>query len=469
MLSARRWLERLRAPRVEPVEWSRSMKVRFREASAAERDGFLAAGYQARHFFPHRWYALQKCGPDGARLAQWMSEVREPRRLWQLLLYATSPAIEEFPDQLFFDPDLNWHQQHGNRRGLAASVSVAVDGGTAYTAAHQSDLVQRVSRNRAFKTRVEKVFQGWHRLLLNAIAGFAADQGLRRVLVPSAQLAMTHTDQSRTVEPELFERVYDRAVRHQFAVIPDRGWWRLELERNRGALAPTARREERLESPRTLCLAHDIERGLGHRDVEPEFAREADREAPAALDRMLEIERRAGVRCTYDVVGTLLEDVRDPIERDGHCLAFHSYDHGPGEQLQACRRVDYRIKGYRPPRSVLTPELSDSALCWHNFEWLASSEYSLGFRVPRLVNRVVRIPILLDDFSMHRDGVSFDEWAGQAIRLLKEREFMVLSLHDCYGRHWLPGYERFLADLKQLARLRTLDEVAADLFMASAA
>jgi hypothetical protein len=468
-MSALRWLERWLAPRVERVEWSRSMPTTCQEASLREREAFLAAGYQARHFFPHRWYALRKCGPDGARMAQWMSGVRDPGRLWQLLLYAVSPAVDEFPDELFFDPELNWHQQHCGRRGLIASVSVAVAGDTAYTAVHQSDLVQRISRNRAFKTRVESVFKGWHRLLLNAITGFAAGQGLRRVRVPTAELAMTHTDRSRPVQPELFERIYDRAVQHQFAVTRDRGWWCLELGRNRHAMAPTTRRQELIESPRTLCLAHDIERGLGHRDVEPEFAREADREAPAALDRMLEIERRAGVRCTYDVVGTLVEETRAPIERDGHCLALHSYDHGPGEQLAACRRVDYRIKGYRPPRSLLTPELSDSALCWHNFEWLASSEYSLGFRVPRLVNRVVRIPILLDDFSMHRDGVSFDEWAGQAIRLLKEREFMVLSLHDCYAKHWLPGYERFLADLKQLARLRTLDEVAADLFLASAA
>lgn len=445
------------------------MTTFFHEASGHEREGFLAAGYRARHFFPHRWYALRKCGPDGSRLAQWMSGVRDPGRLWQLLLYATSPAIDEFPAELFFDPDLNWHQQHCNRRGLVASACMAVDGETVYTAAHQSDLVQRISRNRAFKTRVESVFKGWHRLLLNGIAGFATDHGLRRVCVPSAELATTHTDRTRTVQPELFERVYDRAIQHQFSVTREGGWWRLELGSNRGAVAPTTRREELIESTRTVCVAHDIERGLGHRDVEPEFAREADRNAPAALGHMLDIERRAGVRSTYHVVGCLIEEVRAPIERDGHCLAFHSYDHGSGDQLPACRRVDYRIKGYRPPRSVLTRELSDTVLCWHNFEWLASSESSLGFQVPRLENRVVKIPILLDDFAMHRDGTGFDEWARQALRLVEEREFVVLSLHDCYAGHWLSGYEQFLADLKKLARLRTLDEVAADVFLASAA
>jgi hypothetical protein len=445
------------------------MTTVFHEASAGQREGFVAAGYPARHFFPHRWYAIPKCGPDGARMAQWMCGVGDPGRLWQLLLYATSPALDEFPAELFFDPDLNWHLQHFNRPGLVASATMVIDGRTMYTAVHQSDLVQRISRRRAFKTRVESVFRGWHRLLLNSMTGFATDQGLRRVCVPSAELAMTHTDRTRTVQPELFERVYDRAVQHQFFVTREGGWWRLDLDRNRGAVAATTRREELIESPRTVCVAHDIERGLGHRDVDPEFAREADQNAPAALEQMLDIERRSGVRSTYSVVGCLLEELRAAIERDGHCLAFHSYDHGPGDQLPACRDVDYRIKGYRPPRSVLTRELSDPRLCWHNFEWLASSEYSFGFKVPRLENRVVKIPILLDDFAMHRDGTSFDEWAHHAIRLVEEREFVVLSLHDCYAGHWLAGYEQFLADLKKLARLRTLDQVAADVFIASAA
>jgi hypothetical protein len=445
------------------------MAAAFHEASENERQGFIAAGYQQRHFFPHRWYALRKCGPDGARMAEWMAGIKDPGRLWQMVLYATSPGIDEFPDAVFFDADVNWHQQHGNRRGLVASAALAVDGRTLYTATHQSDLVQRISRNRAYKTRVESAFKGWHRLLLNAIAGFAHERGLRRVLVPTAELAMTHTDKSRTVKPELFERVYDRAVQHQFAVTRQDRWWRVDLDRNRGAVAPTTRREELIDSARTVCVAHDIERGLGHRDVDPEFARRADRDAPAALDHMLDIERKAGVRGTYSVVGSFMNEVRAAIEQDGHCLAFHSYDHGPGEQLEACRRVDYRIKGYRPPRSVLTRELSDWALCWHNFEWLASSESSLGVMVPTLDNRVVKIPIQIDDFAMHQDGIGFEQWAREVLELVRTRDFVVVSLHDCYASHWLPGYERFLADLAGLARLRTLDEVAADLFLASAA
>ena len=52
----------------------------------------------------------------------------------------------------------------------------------------------------------------------------------------------------------------------------------------------------------------------------------------------------------------------------------------PVHQLPRCREVDYRIKGYRPPRSQITPELSDRNLLFHNFEWLASMMAELARR-----------------------------------------------------------------------------------------
>ncbi len=278
---------------------------------------------------------------------------------------------------------------------------------------------------------------------------------------------MEHTDRQRTVRPELFERVYDRAVHHHFRATQVDRWWSISLAANRAAIITPERREEECEFGKTVCVCHDIERGIGHRDVEPEFARQADAESAAALDRMLAIETRAGVRATYNVVGCILSEVRDRIEGAGHALGFHSYDHDTGrEQLAACRRVDYRIKGYRPPRSILTAELRAPHLCWHNFEWLASSVSSLGFGTPRLENRLVKIPILLDDFEMHRSGWSFEEWRRRAIEAIRKHDFIAFSLHDCYAAHWLPQYDALLDEIKAMARLRTLDELASDLFLA---
>lgn len=454
--------------RSEPLSWRPSMRAVAHDYPADSAERFVRAGYRARDFFPHEFHCLPKAGPDGCKLARRMCDHRGLGDLWQIVVHATSPAIDEFPAELFFDPDLLWHQQQFNRRGQVASVDLVAIGDVLFTMAHQSDLVQRISRRRAYKTRVEKVFQGWHHLLLNAVANVAAEHGFREIRVPTARLAMRHTDPARTVRPELFERVYDRAVHHHFRATPADGWWSISLARNRTAIVKADRREERRDAGKTVCLCHDIERGLGHREVDPAFARQADATSPAALDRMLAIEHAAGVRATYNVVGCFLPEVRARIEAPGHALAFHSYDHElDREQLGACRRVDYRIKGYRAPQSRLTAELRDASLCWHNFEWLASSVSSLGSSVPRLDHRLVTVPILIDDFEMHQHGLGFAEWRRRTIEAIRERDFVALSLHDCYAGHWLASYAEFLEEVKPMARLQTMDELAGDLYVAA--
>ncbi|HEY3258212.1 MAG TPA: hypothetical protein VGJ64_05105 [Gemmatimonadaceae bacterium] len=443
------------------------MGIVYHEAPQNFKEQFVAAGYRARHFFPHRFHYLPKCGPDGLLLAESMCGVSSPEQLWQIVLYASSPAIDEFPRELFFDQDIVWHQQHFNRVGQVASVDIALTAGAAFTMAHQSDLVQRISRRRELKTRVEKVFQGWHHLLLNAAAAFAADRGVHKLRVPSSRLAMENTDKSRHVQPELFERVYDRAVNQRFVAEAKGRWWSVDIARNRGAIVMPERRTEQIAFGKTVCICHDIERGIGHRGVDPEFARRAEGNSPAALAAMLDIEAKAGIATTYAVVGSILPEIRDDIERRGHCIAFHSFDHDTSrDQLEACRGVDYRIKGYRPPQSLLRPELLGTSLHRRNFEWLATSVSSLGFEEPRLENRLVKIPILDDDFELHRGVITFEEWSRRSIDAIRNQDFVALSLHDCYASHWLPHYQQFLEEVKPLARLRTLDEVSGDLFIA---
>src|SRR5262249_41731425 len=159
-------------------------------------------------------------------------------------------------------------------------------------------------------------------------------------------------------------------------------------------------RAEPVANEKTICICHDIERGLGHVGIDADFVGRAERSAAASLEAMLAAERAAKVRVTYNVVGVLLNEVRPQIAADRHCIGFHSYDHvieeggdAPTRQLAQCRTVDYRIKGYRAPRSIISPELTDANLCLRNFEWLASSVSSLGIRQPGMANRVVRMPI----------------------------------------------------------------------------
>jgi hypothetical protein len=169
-----------------------------------------------------------------------------------------------------------------------------------------------------------------------------------------------------------------------------------------------------------------------------------------------------GVHATYNVVGQLLPDLRAPIESEGHCLAFHSYDHRDFEhsgQLAPCRSIDYRLKGYRPPQSIITPELSDENLCFYNFDWLASSSYSLGVDVPIMGNRLVKIPIEFDDYDLYQGKLSWDTWQAQALAGIEQRDFIAFSLHDCYAPFWLPHYESFLEKVAALGALTTMNQV----------
>ena len=448
--------------------------ARHREITGERAEEALAKGYQRRHFFPHRLYYLPKCGPDGFKLAEAMCGAVEPAACWEIVLYAAPALLDGLPAELFFDDDLIWHQQHFGRPGQIASVDLVVDGETIYAMAHVSDLVQRIGRRRDHLTRVEKRFRGWHHLLLNGIANFALERGATRVLSPTAAWARRHTDRARTVQPELFDRLYDHDLRTRFpGATADGHWWRVDAAELAARCVRAEPGAEPLPEERTICLFHDIERGLGHRDVDPAFAAAADRDAPAHLEAMLAVERAAGVRATYDVVGVLLPEVRERIAADGHCLAFHSYDHAPvGQdrgQLRACRTIDYRLKGYRVPRSEPSAELSDAALCRHNFEWLASATRTLGITAPVMSNGIVRIPIIKDDFPLHTGRLRYPEWESRILDAVRAHPFAAIGLHDCYAGAWLPHYPRLLETLRALGRLRTADEIAADVIFRHAA
>lgn len=443
----------------------------FREVTAERADEFVARGHRLRHFFAHRVYHLPKCGPDALQIAEGLCGTTDPAAMWELVLYADGEALAGLPEDLFFDDEVAWHQQQFGRPGQVACANLVVDEETVHVPSLVSDLVQRISRRREHKTLVEKRFKGWAHMLLNAAVGLAAERGARRVRVASAALAGRHTDRSRQTDPTLFERVYDRTVQAMFAARPVDGWWEVDVEAARDRLVAPERRTEPLAARKVVCVLHDVERGLGHADVEPAFAREAERSAPRDLEKMREVEADRGVHATYCVVGALLDEVRAPLEADGHSLAFHSFDHrlDREDQLQRCREVDYRLKGYRPARSRISPELSDRNLLLHNFEWIASSPRSLGAAAPVLRDALVRLPIAWDDFPMHDAGLPYPEWERIALDRVAGSDFTAIGLHDCYARHWLPHYRGFLDRVAEVAELRTLDDVAAEVTLRSAA
>lgn len=441
----------------------------FRELGPERAGEWLARGHRLRHFFPHRVFRLPKCGPDGYRIAQAALGAHDVGAHWQLVLYADEEIVRRFPRELFFDDDIVWHRQHFGRTGQVATASVVVDGERMSTFAHHADLVQRIGRARELKTQIEKRLGGWPWMMLNALIGFARDRGVARLRVPGSELAMRHTDRARNVRPYLFERVYDRPPAELPGARRAGEWWEIDVA---AALAGTvigAPRTEAGRQERTVCVLHDTERGLGHRDTDPALAARADAHGPRALAGMLAEEARAGVRATYNVVGSLLDDVRPVIEEGGHALAFHSYDHTRhGDQLNRCREVDYRLKGYRLPRSEPTPATADERLALHNFEWLASWAPSLDTNVPVLRNRIVRMPVALDDFHLYTGARDYDTWRATLLEHVERSPFTAVGLHDCYAPLWLDRYPGLLAELSERAALRTLDEVSADTVLSAA-
>ncbi len=470
----------------------------YREINQDRMEEFCSKGYKERHFFPHRLYYLPKSCPDGYPITFKLFGHIDPKQIFEIVLYAISPAIDEFPRELFFDSDLIWHQQQFGRVGQIATANLMIDHRRLYSMILISDIVQRISRARTYKTRIKKNFDGWAYMLLNGVVNFALENSMKELCFMTSELALETTDPTRVVQRDLFERVYDRAVGNIFPVQKNGRWWTLDLMEHRNCVIVPEKKEEIIEKQKTVCIAHDIEKGLGHMEVDPDFADSLNKSAPLYLQDMLSIEKEFSLRATYNVVGCMLSEVRKSIEANGHCLAFHSYNHQIdkpwlysrtrthkvvrhlltrlkkntayryGGQLIKCRGIDYRIRGYRPPRSKITLELTDENMCYHNFEWLASSKWSLemGWH-PEMKNGIVRIPIILDDFDMYIKGMSYDTWEQEAFRLVKQYEFAVICLHDCYANFWLPHYRTFLDKITKIGKTKTLNEVADEVILTS--
>jgi hypothetical protein len=209
-------------------------------------------------------------------------------RHYEVVLHATGPSeLREVPRELFFCRDLIWHQQHLGLVGHVAVASVAVDGDRLYTTARFSDLVQRIARR---AERGRNLFRGWI-MLLNGIVHLAVELGCRAIVLPPPSWRAS-TD--RRDQPALFERLYDRHLQpwtpRREACLGGRG------RRRRRLVAPEPRTVVEAMAP-TICINHDIERGLGHLDEANDFAAAATRGA-RPLAAMLAIER-LGVIATY--------------------------------------------------------------------------------------------------------------------------------------------------------------------------
>jgi hypothetical protein len=435
---------------------------------APDTGAFRTAGF-AGASFPHDVVWVTKYYPDAllqlARRGVPRSAVEGGRGL-QLNLY--SEALAGLPDALFTDRAVNWHAQQLGRKGLVAAAGLFQEPRGLFVTLLQSDLCQQIFRHPTLKagckTRLDNRFRSWPSMLFNAVLDYAATHDIDTVYSPTSDQIISGI--SRHIDPTLFRRIYDGSVqryRPRRIEVDAAAYWAVSLRENRdrivrllpgGTASPS-------NGNKTIGLFHDIEE-----NVSVPVERAACR---ADLTRMLEIEARHGVHATYNVVGTLFREKHAAIIAGGHAVGFHSYDHRVHEpgQLARARAIDLQVRGYRPPQSVLTAELSDYNLSYFNFEWLLTSALTFGFNECRLENGIAKIPVHLDDHPLHTGAMDYTSWGACLRRLVDTRDVVVVGLHDCYAPRWLDGYEELLVELRTKGEIVTCDALADRLFLAS--
>ena len=429
---------------------------------AGDRASFTARGFRAREFFPHDVIALPKPYADTHLCLEGRGVSRNrvaAGQHVQLNLY--SNWLGGFPDALFTDPAVNWHGQQFGRKGLIAAAGLFIEGRSAVVTYLQSDICQQIYRspglNRAASARLDTRFRYWYRILFNAVLDFAADRGLDTVHSPAADHIIGAT--KKRIDPGLFTQIYD-SVGERYAcrrsTLDRAEYWSVALKDNHERIARLTHAllpEAPASGRKVICVCHDIEA-----DIDTNVPAVECREA---LHRMLAVERAHGVRATYQVLGRLFHDTAPAVVADGHALAFHSYDHRIGDpsQLARTREVDLQVKGYRPPQSKITADLSDYHLSYWNFEWLLSSASGFGFDEPRVQNGIVKIPVHLDDWPLQTGEFTRAQWMARLREDIRTREFVALSLHDCYARRWLDWYPELLTELQGLGELWTCEQV----------
>lgn len=429
---------------------------------------YRAAGFSAAEYFDHDVVELGKMYPD-TRLALerrgFPADVVDSGRCLQVNVYACD--TEEFPASLFTDDRVNWHRQQFGRKGLVGAAGVLLDGDdVACVTLIQSDLLQQVFRApeyRAFKSRLSNRYRAWTRVVVQALLHCVAHRGVRYLDVPTADTITRLT--RKQIDPELFQRVYDRAPAHSSVRPHSRyGFSYHRIDVASAATACYERVEDHAPAPgRTrICILHDIEEDVDT-DVSAGLCREH-------LANMLDIEAKHRVHGTYHVLGTIFHDAMPAIRDAGHAIGFHSFDHEPQgvSHLPRTREVDLQAKGYRPPQSRLTDELRPEILSYWNFEWLASSAHSLGRDSPFVDGYIAHIPIYTDDYALQTGTMTFDRWRQELLDHVPSSGVFALSLHDCYASHWIRHYERLLEDLANRGDFATCDTVAGALFREAA-
>jgi hypothetical protein len=438
-------------------------------ARSAHFVSLIGGGFARREIFPHKLVAIQKPYPDAKVLLEGrglQQQDLEHGEFLQLNLYTTN--FYGLPIELFIHPQINWHRQQLGQIGLIAAAGLWFRDSVATISTLQSDLCQQLYRHSALKhlckTQVDTHFKYWYAILFNAILNFCIDFKITTIHSPTGQQVVSNT--RKAIDPNLFYRIYDypgKAYCCRKIWVGPAQYWEVPVHANLGRVTRLSEANSRSYVGGTIeriCVFHDIEENV---DTPISSAQCADN-----LGHMLQIERYFGLNATYNILGTLFTRKVDQIRASNpkHSIGFHSFNHDLADltQLSQCRRVDLRVRGYRPPQSRITSELSDYNLTKLNFEWFACGARSLGYAGCHLENGIAKIPIHLDDYPLFL-GKPYEQWESELLNCARATPFFSFGLHDCYAGKWLERYRDLLGKLAAIRSFATADEISDCMFL----
>jgi len=423
----------------------------------------------SKYFFPYEVEIIEKQYPD-MFLIMYRRGISKEKLLngkfIQVNVY--SKNVEEYPDELFFNKQINWHQQHFCRKGLIAAAGLYLpNDDSIFIELMQSDLMQQLFRNKKFRekyrTELENKYRYWYKILFNFILDFAVDKGFKRIYCPTSKQLSKKT--KKKMDNSIFVRIYDHVDRKfdcNKKKIHKAEYWRVNVKENIDKLTRLKSKKRKIKkTDKIVCIYHDIEE-----DIDADVSKEKCKEY---LKRMLEIEKKYGIKATYNILGQLFKEKEKIITNCGdHSVAFHSFNHDVRDlnQIKKSRDVDLQVRGYRPPQSKITEELTDYNLSYHNFEWMMSSASSFGFDKCRLEKGIVKIPVYTDDYSLSTGELNYEKWEKRLIRAVKKNDFVAFGTHDCYGEYWIDKYDGLLSKLKKIGvRFMNCDEITGKMFL----
>jgi len=254
------------------------------------------------------------------------------------------------------------------------------------------------------------------------------------------------------------------------------------------------------------------------------LAESADKDAAKTLKGILKVEKKLNVKTTYNIVGSFLNEVKATIEKDGHCNAFHSYNHKTSRHsvtnymcdddsiLALLSKIGYKVTyfvnlvrrllslnpfSYQPIATIYRNFMNtvrkrlSLSLIINQFAACRSVDWRIkGYRhyQPKITSEVSDNDLCYYNF----EWIAIDEKALGTKptfqnRIVKipvfcddyemykhnvsyetwEKSVIDRIKQSNYADYWLSQYSTFLDKIKSMGQLKTFNEVADQVFLAN--